>query len=340
VAAVCELARVLGRPHASADVRDLVTAEVAGTLLSILRPTWLSDEDLDAMAVFCGTLRPAPKAARGAFRYLQWKDAGQMDVSGLLLDLMWAAEEDGAFVVRPLPRLLLSRWLARSPDLWEAAHRGFLAHYRASKDELSQHYHLLALTTSLSAGDLGIVARYLDRRLDGLPPAEWESALDAITTAPNRLWQAFGERMDDDIHVGPDLRGNPRAVVLQVAGGSETADRLHIVTRLAAGLWLFKDPLLDPRRRLARLLGQAYQALADASLGDTGVFDARARHFFDISRKATFERPPKGPARGCRRNRADRYRLRRLEPRPLPRQLSGHLHESWTDGRAARGFLW
>ncbi|HEX4829482.1 MAG TPA: hypothetical protein VH478_00125 [Trebonia sp.] len=284
-ASAWELARVLGQPHASADVRDLVTAGVTDGLLRGLRPARLTDEQLDAMAVFGATLRPAPRAGRGAFKYLQWRNAAQLDISGLLLDLMWASEDAGGLAIRPMPRRLLSHWLARDPELWEAVHQGYLAHYRAAGDHESQQYHLLALTTTLAAGSVAPVAAYLDGQLDRRPAADWDRLLDAITAAPNRLWQACQERLAAGLDAGPDLRGHPRPVVLGAAGGGKRAERPDIVARLVAGLWLFKDPLLDPRQRLARLVGQAYQALADIAPGDTGVFDVRARHFLDIALK-------------------------------------------------------
>jgi hypothetical protein len=285
-AAAWEIARLLGRAGPGFDPRDLLTREVEDTLLGMLRPARLTDEQLAAMAVFGVTLHPQLKAGAGVFRSLGWRHVNELDIWDHFLDLMWAHGEDG-FTIRPLPRLLLSRWLARDADLWERAHEGFLAHYRTreARDPVAEQYHLLALTTSAPDGNLGKVAAYLNGLLDRADRsvAQWNDYLVAITAAPNRLRHAAAERAASG--AARDLRGDAEDVVKRMAGVSAPGDRLRTVTRLVAARWLSSDRLFDPERRLARLLDREYYELTQLTVGESDVFYAEASNFRRVARE-------------------------------------------------------
>jgi hypothetical protein len=288
-ASVWELARVLEGAPDGFDPRGLLSPTVEDTLLGLLRPTWQDDHELrklKAMAVFGATQRPKDKAGVAVFRALR-QELGEVeatDIRELFLDRMWGEGED-AISIRPLPRLLLSRLLARDPGLWEKAHESFLAFYRSrdARDVIAENYHLLALTTSLSAGHLNTVAAYLNGRLEHQTSGSWNDALEAITEAPNRLWRTFAEHRAAGIDAIFDLRGDPREVVTKVAGAS-AGDRTRMIARLVTGLWLFNDRLFDPARSLADMLAKAYVDLADVAPVDSAVFYGRARHFRRIAR--------------------------------------------------------
>jgi hypothetical protein len=242
---------------------------VEGDILALLRPDWVTDSDLDAMAV-CGATPELRRAAcSSVFRYLDWRDIDVRNLRDMLLGLGWVTgtAEDG-LAIRPLPRLLLTRRLARNADLWRDAHHGYLAYYGGVHDMTAVHYHNLALTTLAEPGNLGAVAGYLDKNLPPQrPAAEWNEAVKAITAAPNRL----------------AVVGDQRDAVKWLAGPRESGDRLRAVTRLVAARWLVHDRLLDPARRLARLVADEYYELARLAEGDTEAFYEESDYFRRIA---------------------------------------------------------
>jgi hypothetical protein len=208
-------------------------------------------------------------ACSSVFRYLSWPDVDVRDVRDLLLGLMWAEETPGnELVVRPLPRLLLTRRLARDDGLWRDVHQGYLSHYSGARNTVAVQYHYLALATLPGPGNLGEVAGYLDAELaPKRPAAEWNAMLGAITAAPNRL----------------DPVGDQRDAVKQLAGRGEPGDRLRAVTRLVAARWLAGDRLFDPAHRLARLVADEYFELARLVEADTEVFYMESNRFRRIA---------------------------------------------------------
>ena len=290
--AVRALARRLAVAGAGFDPRQLLTPELADELLAGVRPPWLGDRDLLAMAVYAATVRPGLRAAGSVFRSLNWSDAGEtgvneFDVRDLFLDLMWAREEEEDWLeIRPLPRLLLARLLARDEALWDGAHNGYLTHYRAQlpRDDLAEQYHLLALVTPSADDNLGRVAAHLDKQLDTLGTSEWNRVLTAITTAPNRLRHAHADR--DEAADGPDFATDPEDAVRRLAGVAAPGSRLRTVSRLMAARWLYNDRLFDPRRRLARLIDREYFELAQLTDRDkdSGVLYREISHFRKVTR--------------------------------------------------------
>jgi hypothetical protein len=286
--AVRALARHLALAGAGLDPRQVLTHELADELLAGVRPPWLGDQDLLAMAVYAATIRPRLRAAGRVFRSLNWSDAAEtevneFDIRDLFLDLMWAREEEDWLVIRPLPRLLLTRLLARDEALWDSTHNGYLTHYRAQlpRDDIAEHYHLLALITPSAADNLGRVAAHLDKQLDTLGTSEWNRVLTAITTAPNRLSHPHGGR--HQAPDGPDFAGDPEDAVRRLAGVAAPGNRLRTVSRLMTARWLYHDRLFDPRRRLARLLVREYYELAQLTNEDSNALFSEASHFRKVA---------------------------------------------------------
>lgn len=305
-AAVWELADMLDHAEPGTLPRDLVTPEVEGALLNWLRPAEMTNAQLDALAVFAATLRPGPEAAAKVFAALGWQDIDVLATGERFRDLMWASDEDG-LAIRPLPRLLLTRWLARDADLWRRVHEGFQACYRGNeaRDPAPVWFHELALVASLSGGNLGKVAADLDKRLiaerdggdaavvsgagtggsrdggEGEMPAEWDKVLCELTMAPNRLQHAVAGR--GPALEAPGLRPEAHDVVKQLVGTSKAGDRLRIISRLVAALWLHNDRLFDPTHTLASLICTEYQQLAQITPGDCKVFYDKAADFRAIA---------------------------------------------------------
>jgi hypothetical protein len=244
-------------------------------LFGRLRPDWASDVDVAAMAVCAATPGLSRVAAASVFRYLGWQDVDVRDVRDQLLELMWVGETAGdRLVIRPWPRLLLTRRLARDEALWQDTHNGYLSYFSGANDGAAVQYHKLALTTLPGPGNLAEVAGYLHAQLaPRRPAADWNALLVAITAAPARLCgPADGWRAADQ-----------RDVVKQLAGRREPGDSLRAVNRLAAARWLAADRLFDPARRLARLVADEYYELARLVEGDTEVFYAESDRFRRIA---------------------------------------------------------
>lgn len=281
--AVQELARRLTRAGPDFDPRNVLTARAGDDLLGRLRPAWLGDRELIAMAVFSATLRPRLRAAASVFRALRWTDVSDLDVSDLFLRLMWGQDKDW-LEIRPVLRVLLSRLLAQDSDLWDKTHEGFLAHYRTqgARDPVAEQFHLLALTASLSGSNLGAVAACLNGWLDVQGSREWNNVLAAITTAPNRLRHSDeGRQAAGD---PPEFQRDAEDVVKRLADVPSPSERLRTVTRLVTARWLHNDRLFDPAHRLARLLAREYYELAQLTGGDCEVFYAEASAFRKMAR--------------------------------------------------------
>lgn len=286
--------RVLARRLAAAgqgfDIRDLISPEVEGELLGVLRPpdTTPGDRELDAMAVLSVAYCPTSNAGSGAFAHLGWANIRESDIRELFISLMWGHEEEGneGLVVDPLPRFLLSRRLSADRSRWESAHNGFLTHYRTpnGRDEIAENYHLLALSFSRSYSHIPQVAGFLDRRLADHEPDEWNKDLAVITSAPNRIRIADHDR-HRDTGLELEFAGGPEAAVRQLADVEDRNDRERIIARLVTARWLYNDRLFDPSRRLAQMLGDEYYALAGMTPGKNEVFFREARHFWRIARE-------------------------------------------------------
>lgn len=286
-AAVRELSRRLGRAGEEFDPRDLLSPGMEDQLLAALRPDRLDDQQLRAMAIFGATLRPRPKAAGSVFRSMgeDLARVNELAIHDMFLDLMWAEDEASWLNIHPLPRLLLSRWLARDRSGWEAVHEGFLAYYRTQgvRERVAEQYHRLALTTSMASDNLRRVAAGLDEQLENRDMVAWNAALTVITTAPNRLKHAD----DDRVAAGdePDFSGDVEDVVKRLAGVAVPDVRQRTVTRLVAARWLYNDRLFDPAHRLARLLAEEYYDLARLTDGDSEEFYREASRFRQVARE-------------------------------------------------------
>jgi hypothetical protein len=287
-AAAWELANVLEHAKPGSRSRDLITREVEDALLGLLRPDGDSEAELTRMAVFAATLRPKQEPADKVFEALRWERVKAEAVKARFLDLMWASDEDG-FVIHRLPRLLLTRWLARDADLWKQVHEDFQTYYRGNeaKEPAPVWYHELALMTALSDDNLEKAADYLNSRLvdesgseatEGkLSPNEWDPLLIDVATAPSRLQQAVAERS-----VPPGTQGLHAAaedVVSQLAGLSQAGDRPRVIKRLVAALWLYNDRLFDAKHTLAGVICEEFSQLAPLTPGDCQVFYDRASSF-------------------------------------------------------------
>lgn len=322
-AAVSYLARRLeeaGTRPGGFDPRDLLTLDAEDYLLDMLCPARLNPRQLRAMAVFAATSRPRLRAVASVFHWIGLENANEMDIRDRFTDLIWVGIQPGAGTspgtgtapgggdgldLRPLPRLLLRRWLARDRATWDEVHNAYLTYYRSQDTYRSEHretrertaeeyqflaleqYHLLALTTSITAGasgdsNLRTIATQFDEQLDRRDTAAWNASLALVTTAPNRLRGADEDRAaaGDDRH----FKGDPEDVVKRLADVSLPGERQRTVTRLVAARWLYNDHSFDPSRRLARLLAEEYFDLARLTDGDSEVFYQEAERFREVAR--------------------------------------------------------
>lgn len=298
--AVRELARVLAAiPDplpADSGPRALVSRTVEDTLLRVVRPPGLSDDDLAAMAVFGLTLCPQLKPGDSVFRFLAWTNAKGLDVQERFLDLMWAHAGD-FLEIQPLYRWLLARWLARDSSRWQDTHDGFLAYYQRQDDQVAMRYHQLALTTMAYPDRLHDVVAYLaeqfarlgDRKIDGkrlpadLRAKEWNDMLAAITTAPNRLVEADADR--HQMGTAQKLPHDPREVARRMGRVGQRDDLPSVINRLVAARWLYNDLVFDPKRKTALLLEEEYLKLAEIAPGDAEVFYTEAIGYRKIARE-------------------------------------------------------
>jgi hypothetical protein len=286
-----DLARTLGRVAADCDVRGLLELpatdcdldqadedadradelpeSIGDHLLRRLRPAGVTDNDLRAMAICGATPGIRQGACSSAMKYLGWADVAVPEVQDLLLRLMWADQApDGALILRPLPRLLLTRELAGDDDTWEQAHYGYLSYYSA-RGMADMHYHDLARTRLPCPDNLHRVASFIDQDLTERPAGTWIETLRAITAAPHQLSLT-----------APDTQ---RALLRQLAGPREPQDRLRVVTRLVAARWLLRDRLFDPTFRLAKPLAEAYSDLAELTEGGSAVLESEAGKFRQLA---------------------------------------------------------
>jgi hypothetical protein len=238
---------------------------------------------LDAMAVCAATPGLRLGASQAAFRFLGWTQIGATDARDRLASAMWldqASDEVGAarpnaaglsaarpnaVGLHPLAGLLLRRWLARDPDKWRDVHSGYVASYARAQDAALRQFHRLALVEPSRAEDFSVVVEALDAELARCSAQEWLNMLDTIAGAPNRL------RTTRD----------PRAFATTLAGVAEPGNRRRVVARLTAARWLYHDRYFDPSHRLAQLIANEYDNLAQLSTPDGEVFfeeSARYRH--------------------------------------------------------------
>lgn len=296
--AVGYLARRLADVTEPFDPRDLLTPDAEDDLLTMLSPAKLNDRQLRAMSVFAATAHPELEAVASVFRRLGLAHVNEMDIRDRLIDLMWATSPPGTqrrpgadgLDLRPLPRLLLQRWLARDRTAWEEVHNGYLAYYRSqgTRERTAERYHLLALTTSIGNGASGngnirTIAAQFDSELDRQDTAAWVASLAVVTTAPNRLLRADEDRAA--VGEEPHFKGDPEDVVKRLADVSLPSERERAMARLIVAGWLLNDRSFDPSRRLARLLADEYHRLARLTEGDSGVFYRGAGHFLEIARE-------------------------------------------------------
>lgn len=219
---------------------------------------------LDAMAACAATPGLRRAAGSAVFQFMGWTELSAVDVRGRLAAAMWLDERgEGDPRLHPYIKVLLCRWLAHDPVAWRDVHQGYAAHYAQPESAPLRHHHHLALVEPAHAEPLTRVIAYLEHEFAERPAAEWLRALDTVTAAPNRV------RTTRD----------PRAFVTTLAGTAEPGSRRTVIARLTVARWLFGDRLFDPRRRLAGLIADEYDHLAQ--LSDDGaetLFEESARH--------------------------------------------------------------
>lgn len=272
----CDAPRALGIP-AAPDAAGAADASLAAgaclaaddDLIGLTTPDWVTGTDLDKMAVCAATPGVPGTACTSVFGYLGWAAGDVPRARDMMLSLMWADQDaGGGQVIQPLPRLLLTRRIARDEARWQDVHYGYQSHYDGIGDWAAGHYHRLARATPAKPGDLQAVAGYLDGYLDGQrAPSEWNDTLAKITAAPNRLATA-------------DVYG----AVNELGGIRKPGDRCRTVARLIAARWLYRDRLLDPAHSLAQLIADEYRELAALTKGNTEAFFQVADQFRRIAR--------------------------------------------------------
>jgi hypothetical protein len=219
---------------------------------------------LDAMATCAATPGLRRAASSAVFQFMGWTELSAVDVRGGLAAAMWLDEREGAEPrLHPYIKVLLCRWLAHDAVMWRDVHQGYAAHYAQPAHAAFRHHHLLALVEPAHAEPLGRVLGYLEHELGARSTAEWLRLFDIVTAAPNRV------RTTRD----------PRAFVTTLAGTAEPGNRATVIARLTVARWLFGDRLFDPRRRLAGLIADEFDHLAQLSEdGAETLFEQSARH--------------------------------------------------------------
>jgi hypothetical protein len=190
-------------------------------------------------------------------------------VRAALENAMWLHTDGKGTRLHPLPSIVLRRWLARDPVLWRRVHEAYAAHYGSPRDEALRHFHGLALTEPGDTGPLRQCVTFLCRAFNG-SSAAWLEVVDTVTAAPTRL----------------DSVAAPRALVTRLAGPDDAAaDQERTISRLTASLWLYGDPTVDPRHRLADPIAGCLERLAATreTDEDAEVLYARARSYRQIA---------------------------------------------------------
>jgi hypothetical protein len=207
---------------------------------------------VDAMAVLAVTPGLRRGACNATLQFLGWTQFDADTAQRRLLAGMWLDEtpEGDAARLHPLAGLLLRRWLARKPQAWRDAHQGYAAHYSRPQDASVRHHHTLALLEPSRREPLATVVGYLEREFDRCAsPEDWLQVLDDVVSAPNRL----------------RTTADPRTFVTSLAGAAEARDRHQIITRLTVARWLYHDRHADPSHRLAQLIANEYDHLAECT---------------------------------------------------------------------------
>jgi hypothetical protein len=257
----------------SYDGRDLLSQALpeGETVLDWLIKRVLAGDlgELDPAAVCAATSGVRELAAQKVFQSLRWTDEQASDVRAALENAMWLHTDDKGTRLHPLPSIVLRRWLARDAVLWRRVHEAYAAHYGSARDEALRHFHGLALTERDDAGPLRQCVTFLCRTFNGSSAAQWLEVMDTVTAAPTRV----------------DSVDEPRALVTRLAGRDDAADEERTIARLTASLWLYGDPTVDPRHRLAGLIAGCLERLAATreTDDDAEVLYARARSYRQIA---------------------------------------------------------
>jgi hypothetical protein len=224
---------------------------------------------LDAMAVCAVTEDLKLAASQAVFASMRWP-LRAADVHLEFETRLWlrAGPPDGKPHLHPLVALLLRRRLARSPELWCQVHQDFAAHYGNPDEELKQR-HILALVEPAHMQELPSVAKYLESELDQRSAGDWLRVLDRVSAAPNRV------RSTQD----------PRNVVASIAGHAQPGERRRVITRLAVAHWLYQDRAFDPCHRLAQIIANEYDNLAQLPGPDAELFYQRSAQYRQIEKE-------------------------------------------------------
>jgi hypothetical protein len=138
-----------------------------------------------------------------------------------------------------------------------------MTYYSEPHDAAIRHHHCLALVTPSQREPLNTVIAYLERELGQLASREeWLTVLDQVTAAPNRL------RTTRD----------PRDFVTTLAGVADPRSRTRTVSRLAVARWLYNDRCFDPSHRLARLIANEYDYLAEQRTDSEALYQQSTKY--------------------------------------------------------------
>lgn len=213
---------------------------------------------LTAMAVLSATPGLRPGACNAALQYLGRTQVDATTAQERLTAAMWLEEtpEGDPGPLHPLARLLLQRWLARRPEAWRDAHKGYAAAYSRPQDIVIRHYHHLAQVEPSFPDPLTMVIGFLDRQFtECTSRQEWLDLLDQVTAAPNRC------RTTRD----------PRVFVTTLAEAADPGSAHQTIRRLTVARWLYNDRCFDPARKLAQLIAHEYDYLAALCKDDSEV---------------------------------------------------------------------
>ena len=249
-------------------------ADISGTVEDFLRGRVFPGVEaavLDAMAVLAVTPGVRVDACQAALRYQGRTAVGAQEARDRLVAGRWLEEgaDGSARDLHPLAALLLRRWLAHDPELWQSTHLGYEAHYSRAEHTADRHYHRLALVEHSRSQQLTGVVGHLEAQLDRCTTADWLALLDRIVQAPNRL----------------PATDEPRTVVTALAGPEAAGDVPRVVARLTVARWLHNDRRFDPGRRLAQVIAKEYGHLAGVAESDTGALYQESARYRRIERE-------------------------------------------------------
>lgn len=233
---------------AGGDPRGLLDRQLRDELIGELLPRDIEEPMLEALTICVATPGMNHGACDSVFRYLRWRD--DMITVRAARDFvrvtLWGEQDaERNLTPHPLLRLLLSRRLTDQPERWRQVHEQFAAHYERVGDIDTARYHSLAMVTTGETARFTAVATQLNAEFKQHPAAEWLAKARRIAAAPNRL----------------PVIVDPRVTVTELAGEPDASDRVRVIARLLAALWLHNDWLFDPRRRLAQVIRDEYTHL-------------------------------------------------------------------------------